>query len=61
MLSRGLQSFFSNVPATLTAMFIFLAVFLGISVFLIWRREANAHYDQLAQIPFTVEEDKSHG
>jgi hypothetical protein len=61
MLSKGLQAFFSNIPATLTAMFLFLAVFLGISVFLIWRRNATAYYNQLAQIPFTVDEEKANG
>jgi hypothetical protein len=61
MLAKGLQTFFNNIPATLSAMFIFLGLFLGLSVFLIWRRGAAAHYQRLAQIPFTVEEDNSNG
>lgn len=61
MLAKGLQTFFTNIPATLTAMFIFLAVFTAISIFVIWRRGAAGYYSQLAQIPFSVEEENQHG
>ena len=61
MLAKGLQSFFNQVPATLTAMFIFLSVFVAVSLYVIWRKEAQAFYERLAQIPFTIDEENQNG
>lgn len=61
MLSRGLQSLFHDIPSTLTAMFIFLTVFLAVTVYVFWRRGAASYYGKLAQIPFSVEEETQNG
>ncbi len=59
MLSKGLQTFFTHVPATLTGMFIFLSVFVTICCFVMWRRGATSYYAEMAKIPFMLEEQEN--
>ncbi|MGE4131122.1 MAG: hypothetical protein AB7F86_05755 [Bdellovibrionales bacterium] len=58
MLSQGAK-LAANIPLSLLGMMIFLVVFLGISIWVMWRPGARSIYQARAALPLNDEGDEA--